>query len=232
MAQKIVNITDIGPVVLQKRTNTNSIRLHIRGSRVKATMPSRLPYSMAEKFVVSKKDWIIKNLQPIQLLSDGCYIGKNHRISVKHKEMLRPTTRVNQKQINVSLPIGLEISNSEAQKVITNAAERALKQETEQLVAPRLQDLAFEHGYNVKAVSSKRLRSRWGSCDTHANIVINSYIVQLPWELIDYVLIHELAHINHLNHGPGFWSEVESILPDYKLRRQQLKQHSPHVITT
>lgn len=232
MAQKIINMPDIGPVTFQKRRNTSSIRLHIQGSLVKVTLPNRVPYTFAERFVQQRKDWIQKHLQPAVVIGNGAYIGKQHQVVVTHKEVMRPSTRVNKSAIAVTLPEGLDEQSGEAQRIIVKACERALLQQTTDLVKPRLEDLAYEHGFEARSITVKRLRSRWGSCDTHKNIILNSYLAQMPWSLIDYVLVHELAHTKHLNHSPEFWQIVADILPDYKERRKQTKTHSPHVITT
>lgn len=232
MAQKIVIVPGIGPVTFQKRSGTRSIRLHIQGSRVKVTLPSRVPYAFAEKFLLSRKAWVIDNLQPVSTIGDGAYIGKQHRVTITYKSVSRPNTRVGDRSIQVTLPEGMDSSSTEAQRIIVKACDKALLQETTALVVPRLQDLAFEHGFAIKSASVKRLRSRWGSCDSHKNIILNSYLVQLPWELIDYVLLHELAHTRHLNHSAAFWDELAAVLPDYKDRRKQTKAHSPHVITS
>lgn len=232
MAQKIINVSGIGPVVFQKRSNTGSVRLHIQGSRVKVTLPTRVPYVFAEKFLQTRKQWVLDNLEPAMSISEGAYIGKNHRLSITYKDTSRPSTRIKGSEIAVILPIGLDSHSSEAQRLITRACEKALKQETTDLIIPRLQDLAYEYGFDMKSAAVKRLRSRWGSCDSHKNIILNSYLAQLPWPLIDYVLIHELAHTKHLNHSPKFWQEVAAILPDYRELRKQTKAHSPHTITT
>lgn len=232
MAQKIINVPDIGPVIFQKRSGSRSLRLHIQGSRVKVTLPSRVPYAFAEKFLQSRKKWVLENIQPPAVILDGAYIGKNHRVRIQHKDTTRPSSRVGPQVIAVTLPIGLDSQSSEAQRIIVRACEKALLQETNDLVIPRLKDLAFEHEYSMKSASVKRLRSRWGSCDTQKNIVLNSYLAQMPWPLIDYVLVHELAHTQHLNHSPAFWRAVERTLPNYRQLRKQAKTHSPHVITT
>ncbi len=232
MAQKIIIVPGIGPVTFQKRSGTRSVRLHIQGSKVKVTLPARVPYVFAEKFLLSRKKWVLENIQPASVIPGGAYIGKNHRVAIQYKQTSRPTTRVTESAISVSLPEGLDSQGTEAQRIIIKACERALLQETKDLVIPRLKDLAYEHGFVMNSASVKRLRSRWGSCDTHKSIVLNSYLAQLPWKLIDYVLIHELAHTKHLNHSPAFWHEVADILPDYKNRRKETKAHSPHVITT
>jgi len=231
MAQKIINMPDIGPVVLQKRANTSSVRIHIQGSRVKVTLPYRVPYTFAEKFVLSRRKWILENVEQADLLLDGAYIGKQHRLAICNKDISRPTTRVGDNLITINLPRELGQESTEAQRIILKACEKALLQEGQGLLAPRLRDLAFEHGFEVESITIKRLRSRWGSCDTHGNIVLNSYLTQLPWHLIDYVLVHELAHTKHLNHSVAFWKEVANILPTYKELRKATKAHSPHVIT-
>lgn len=232
MAQKVINVSGIGPVIFQKRAGSRSMRLHIQGSRVKVTLPNRVPYVYAEKFLLSRKQWVLDNLQPATVILDGAYIGKNHRVAISHRDISRPSSRVNEKSINVSLPEGLDSQNSEAQRIIVKACEKALVQETTELVIPRLQDLAYEHDFEMKSASVKKLKSRWGSCDNYKNIILNSYLAQLPWPLIDYVLVHELAHTKHLNHSAEFWDEVKAVFPDYKDRRKATKAHSPHVITT
>lgn len=231
MAQKVINIPDIGPVTFQKRAGTSSVRIHIQGSRVKVTLPTRVPYVFAEKFLTSRKQWVLDNVEQATLILDGAYIGKQHQVVIRHKHTSRPTTRISENKITVTLPDGLPVDSSKAQRIIIKACDKALKQQTEELLIPRLQDLAYEHEFKIKSASAKRLRSRWGSCDSHKNIILNSYLAQLPWPEIDYVLIHELAHTRHLNHSSAFWEEVASIIPDYKIRRKRVKAHSPHVIT-
>lgn len=232
MAQKIINVPEIGPVVFQKRGNTGSIRLHIQGSRVKVTLPTRMPYLLAERFLISRTAWVLKHLQPASVIEDGAYIGKQHRVLVSFKSISRPSTKVTDTSINISLPDGQDSGGAEAQRIIVKACDKALLKETAHLVIPRLKDLAYEHDFEIKSATVKRLRSRWGSCDNNKNIVLNSYLAQLPWELIDYVLVHELAHTKHLNHSTSFWQEVASVIPDYKQRRKATKTFSPQVITT
>ena len=71
------------------------------------------------------------------------------------------------------------------------------------------------------------MTSRWGSCDQQHNIVLNLFLMQLPWELIDYVLVHELAHTQVLRHGPDFWQLMERLLPDCRSLRRRMRDHQP-----
>lgn len=66
-------------------------------------------------------------------------------------------------------------------------------------------------------------RTRWGSANACGLIRLNWRLVQLAPELVDYVVVHELAHLREMNHGPKFWALVESVLPDHRVRRQRLR---------
>mgnify|MGYP000808458108 FL=1 len=68
-----------------------------------------------------------------------------------------------------------------------------------------------------------RKKIRWGSCSTKGNLNFNWKLVLMPPEILDYVVVHELAHIRHHDHSPAFYAEVERYLPDWRARRELLK---------
>ncbi len=90
--------------------------------------------------------------------------------------------------------------------------------------------MATKHGFSYNSVSVRELKSRWGSCDQKQHIVLNFYLMQLPWDYIDYVLVHELAHTEHLNHGPEFWHRLGISCPSYLEYKKLLSKHKPVVI--
>jgi hypothetical protein len=106
---------------------------------------------------------------------------------------------------------------------------RALRAQAEASLPGRLGELAGRYGFSFRSVAVKQLTGRWGSCDSKQNIVLNLYLMQLPWELIDYVLLHELTHTRIMKHGPEFWTARSDLLPDAKARRQVMKQYRPAV---
>ncbi len=73
-----------------------------------------------------------------------------------------------------------------------------------------------------KSIEIVKVGGRWGSCTSEKYITYNFMIVSLPIELIDYIVVHELCHLYHMNHDRSFWRKVGSILPDYKKRLEAL----------
>ncbi len=74
-------------------------------------------------------------------------------------------------------------------------------------------------------ISFRFNKTRWGSCSFKNNISFNYYLAKLPKELIEYIVVHELAHIKHKNHSAAFWREVGKYLPDVKNRRKLLREY-------
>lgn len=73
-----------------------------------------------------------------------------------------------------------------------------------------------------RQIKIEKIDKRWGSCNTKREITYHYLITTLPMELIDYIVVHELCHIYHMNHERSFWRKVGSIIPDYKKRAEML----------
>lgn len=232
MSQKIVEIEGIGPVVLAKRRGTRNLRLSIRpDGRVRVGMPRWAPYSAGIDFARSRRDWIQVHLasnSPV-LLADGHRIGKSYRLQIVNQPAAqRTSTRVAANLISISSPHPHH--SSHVQRAAQIACERALRREADRLLNQRLTKLASDHGFTYSGIKVKRLTSRWGSCSDKKLITLNYFLVQLPWHLIDYVIVHELAHTRHLDHSREFWQTVEAILPDAKLLLREIKNYRPILI--
>ena len=93
-------------------------------------------------------------------------------------------------------------------------------------IGKRVRHYCEAMGVTVGYVTVKNQKTRWGSCSATGNVNFNYQLAFLPDELLDYVVIHELAHRRHMNHSRAFWAEVEKYCPDYLERREQLKEYS------
>ena len=93
-------------------------------------------------------------------------------------------------------------------------------------IGKRVRHYCETMGVTVGYVTVKNQKTRWGSCSAKGNVNFNYQLAFLPEELLDYVVIHELAHRHHMDHSRAFWAEVEKYCPDYRERRAALKEYS------
>jgi predicted metal-dependent hydrolase len=229
MAQKTVWLPEVGELVLSKRRGTKNIRLSINAAgQIRVGLPAWAPYYMGINFARSRADWIKKHIPDHQStpLHHDVSLGKSNRLHYDY-DPGRSRTSARLLPGIVKVTSNLPLSDPTVQKVATQAAERALKKEAEKLLPIRLAELASKNGFSYKSIRIKKLKSRWGSCSSHKEITLNYFLMQLPWRLIDYVLLHELIHTIHLNHSQNFWRDFEKVCPDAKQIRKQIKAYRP-----
>ncbi|MBQ6393979.1 M48 family metallopeptidase [Candidatus Saccharibacteria bacterium] len=110
-----------------------------------------------------------------------------------------------------------------------DAKKKILAKKAREYLPYRLEYFANLYGYQYNKVRLSHAGTRWGSCSSNRTISLNIGLMQVPEILRDYVIIHELAHLNHMDHSAAFWAEVASHDPHYKTHRTKLKQFSPGV---
>ena len=231
MTTQQVFIEGIGEVTLAKRRGTRNLRLSINASgRVRVGMPYWLPYKSAIAFAKGRKDWIAEQqiLNQQAVLRNKVKVGKAHTLYFsKDPSAKLIKTRVDTIAIYVTSPY--DETDHRVQHKARVACERALAAEAKTILPHRIKSLSALHGYPYKELRIRKLTSRWGSCSSHGVITLSYFLMQLPWELIDYVILHELVHTKHLNHSPGFWQALEVLAPGAKDLQRQIRVHKPRV---
>jgi len=219
-------------VTVYKRKSSRSLKITLGlNGQVKVSIPRWLPYQAGVDFAISKKDWINANFRPPRQLLPGQPVGKAHHLRFEAKlACLKASSRVTQNEIIISHPIELKASHPLTQAAAKKAATRALRSQAEALLPPRLKSLADKHHLSYSSLNIRQLNGRWGSCDQNQRIILNLFLMQLPWQLIDYVLIHELTHTEILSHGPAFWQAMTARLPNAKELRKELRGYQPSLI--
>ncbi len=96
------------------------------------------------------------------------------------------------------------------------------KKEVEKLIKPLVLKYANIMEVKPNRVSFRHSRTRWGSCSAKDNLSFSTYLFYTPIEFVEYVVVHELAHIRHKNHSKEFWAEVGKYLPDFRDRKKMI----------
>jgi predicted metal-dependent hydrolase len=104
------------------------------------------------------------------------------------------------------------------------ASEQVLRAHARQVLPRRLLELATRFQLSVRKVSIRSQRWRWGSCSASGHICLNWRLVAVPDWVRDYVLIHELMHLQRMDHSPRFWALVADVCPEYREARAWLRQ--------
>lgn len=127
-------------------------------------------------------------------------------------------------QIRQSLPV----KDPRTQRA-RDAKKKILMKQAREYLPYRLEFWAKKYGYHYERHRLSHANTRWGSCSSGGTISLNIGLMQVPEALRDYVILHELAHLNHMDHSAEFWAEVGAHDPQYKVHRRRLKQFSPGV---
>ena len=105
------------------------------------------------------------------------------------------------------------------------ALEARYRELARMVISQRASYFAAKMGVTYGRISIRAQKTRWGSCSGQGNLNFNWKLILMPPEILDYVVVHELAHRKQMNHSKLFWAEVERILPDYERRRRWLKEN-------
>ncbi|MBX3043359.1 MAG: M48 family metallopeptidase [Candidatus Kapabacteria bacterium] len=223
-------VRKIDPIVSSfKRVNGSRLTLRIdKQANVVISAPLKMAISDINNFIDEKRDWIektrqkiIENQAPKRLFNDGDtipFLGIERRINILP----------NYKYAAEFLDGKFNLS-SNIQPQAKEYLSRLFKNLAWNHFAPRIHYLAKQYNFKFKAVKISSAQTKWGSCSNHGNINLAWRLVMAPEDVIDYVIIHELAHTVEANHSHKFWKIVENIIPDYKQKRQWLKDNGKYL---
>lgn len=102
--------------------------------------------------------------------------------------------------------------------------EKLYREKARERLTERMAYFAALMGVSYNRIAIRSSRTRWGSCSVRGNLSFHWKLILMPPQILDYVVVHELAHRKEMNHSRRFWDQVEQVLPDYKQRRTWLKE--------
>lgn len=229
----VLHDTEFGDITIRRSKLSRHVRLSVApNGRLRISMPPYAPLFLAKRLLASSRasvrTMLARETQASTPLADGMQIGKSHSLHVQSAQTSQVTRR--DRRIVAMLAPGDTLKTPAIQSAIREHTIKALRKEAKSYLPKRLAYLAAQHEFTYQSIRFSHASSRWGSCSSSGTISLNIALMKLPFELIDYVLIHELCHTRQMNHSQRFWSSVEHCLPDYKKRRTQLKKENPMVL--
>lgn len=203
-----------------------SLKLTVNSKgEVVVTTPRFTPQIIINRFVESHKGWIEEQQQKIIAIKkkanlkkdEVLYFGESYKVAV---------------ELDSTKPIGVSVSDqtiivnpiSKSEESVTKALNRFFKSQAQEYILQQVEFFGKKMNTTFNAVAFKQQKSRWGSCSSLGNLNFNWNLIHAPKPVIDYVIIHELAHRTHMDHSTNFWKLVEKFDPEYRIHRGWLKR--------
>ena len=231
--QKTIEHAEIGTVVFKKNPRSKRITLKVKtDGKVIVTLPNSVAYKIAEPILHQNITWVKQQLEKAKAKQQTSLLSYNSRYQIRHKTaQIFPHDREqlsvsnHQDKIEILVPETWDLSTKEVQEQLQYIITETLRYEAKNYLPERTQELANQKGILINQIRVKKVKTRWGSCSSKSNINLSLYLMLLPDDLIDYVILHELAHIKHQNHSVAFWNHLEDLLPGAKILDKQLNAH-------
>lgn len=213
-----------------ERSRRKSIGFTVGPEGLAVRAPNWVPLRDVDAAVQEKAAWILAKLQQMRERArqpmapvpewvhgaDVPYLGGTVRLCVVARGQL-PAVPEGVEPLPLSLPPGASATQ------VREAAEVWFRKKARHLFEERLTHFAPQLGVQWRRLSLSSARTRWGSARTDGHIRLNWRLVHLPLAQIDYVVVHELAHLRVMDHSPRFWDTVGEVMPDWRERRRQLR---------
>lgn len=212
--------------IIKKARKTISIKINENGEVI-VSAPLFISNKRLQQLIKSKEGWIISKLKHIKeskeegfsLERGVSYLGVNYPISIFHTEGNSIRIAFNKSSFNIYVPYGV----SDEDEIIKAALIKWYREEARGILEKRTNLYAEILGVYPKKIFIKDQKTRWGSCSSKGNINLNYRIIMAPLDIVDYLVVHELCHLVHLDHSKEFWKLASNILPDYRKSRNWLK---------
>ena len=208
-----------------KRSNRKTVAIYIRDGLVEVRAPHKMPVANIDKFVETKERWIVEKLSysrerldkregfSVDYDSKLLYRGGYYPIEARDRNLIG----FDDEAECFYVPADLEPEHIKAfcVEIYKMLARRDIKERVG----------VFAEGMNLfpNGVKINSAKSRWGSCSSKGNLNFSWMLIMADDDVIDYVVVHELAHMVAMNHSPHFWSIVERHFPQYEECRERLK---------
>ena len=159
----------------------------------------------------------------VQIRADGSVVVRAPKRMAKYK--IEAFLREKQDWIVTHRKKTLEAVEKKQENRLNDEEQKAAIQKAGRMLAEKTARYAREMGVTYGRITIREQKTRWGSCSSAGNLNYNWKLVRMPEKVMDYVVIHELAHRKEMNHSARFYQIVEQQMPDYRIWQKWLKEH-------
>ncbi|MCK9507982.1 MAG: M48 family metallopeptidase [Pigmentiphaga sp.] len=234
-----VMIDDQSLDYLLLRSRRKSIGFRIGDDGLRVTAPQWVSVAQIDEAIREKAPWIRNKLHEWKQRKERLalnqtrweqggtlpYLGQRIVLNLDPAGALRFSGDADQPAAGDVLL--LPLASSADPKQIQDGVQAWLHHQARRIFDARLQHFQALHGLKINQWRLSSASTRWGSCTQAGNIRLNWRLIHFPLEIIDYVIVHELAHLREMNHSSQFWAEVEQLLPGFESARDALRRHDP-----
>lgn len=229
----IIQDEEFGKITIRRSPAATHVKVRAApDGTLHASLPMYAPLFLVKSLLKSSRPElrkIINQAKPEYAYVNGMQIGKSHTLIIQEVASRQMSVSRHGQQIIIKCPIDSDVNSPDVARQIRDAIIAALRLEAKSYLPRRLSFLANRYNYSYDKVRFSHSGSRWGSCSSNGTISLNIALMKLPFELIDYILIHELSHTVQMNHSAEFWDLVRIADPNYKEHRKALKLLSPTI---
>lgn len=229
----IIQDEEFGKITIRRSIRAKQVRIKVApDGTLRASLPMYAPILLVKHLVKTSRNELrsmLSRARPEYEYMNGMQIGKSHTLIIHETSGQNFNVSLHGQQIIVKLPQGKNLYDNIVEREIRDKIIAALRIEAKSYLPKRLSFLADKYGYSYDRVKFSHASGRWGSCSSNGTISLNIALMKLPFELIDYILIHELSHTKQMNHSSSFWNLVGVADPNYKIHRNALKLQNPSI---
>jgi predicted metal-dependent hydrolase len=186
--------------------------------------PMRVPHAAIETFIQQKSDWITRTREKMKIIQptlEKQYIDGEKFLFLGSTFDLK---LVGSQKHLLQFDNGFTLNHT-AQKKGEQVFTRWYKERAFEILSERVKQYSQQYNFLPKQVKISSAKTRWGSCSSSGTLNFTWRLVMAPLDVIDYVVVHELAHLRVKNHSSKFWTVVATIYPEYKKQRKWLREH-------
>lgn len=212
---------------------SRSFRISIQPTgEVIVTTPKWYFPGSVEKFVLQNQAWIERNVSKV--LAKKTATSNDQSVMIFGQEYEKKVEYSTQHSVGIRIENQTLVINPIDPNNLTKAKEKELigkflKSTAEKYIVPRTHQLSKTMKTSFTHITLREQKTRWGSCSSRGALNFNWRLVHYAPEIIDYVIIHELAHRTHMNHSASFWNLVAKYDPEHLKHRGWLKRHGMSV---